>query len=154
MTPELNLYWQDNNGKRAEQRFYLPEGETVSQLVGRANALRNAIRSLSCAQLVGGELVFPDIIEPMGVAAPASNVLTGLVCLFEAEGVVGSLRVPSPAALPFEQTGPWAGQRVTREALAALNLVAPIEAAIAQTVFPWINPFPTTLVVAGIDFTP
>ena len=154
MTPELYLYWQDNNGKRSDQRFYLPEGEAVAQSVGRANAIRDALRPLSNAQLVGGELVYPDIIEPLGVAAVGSNALRHLVCLFRSGEIVGSLRIPSPTTLPFDSSGPWAGQRVTRDALAALNLVAPLDAAVALTVFPWLDPFPATLVVASIDVTP
>jgi hypothetical protein len=152
--PELHFYWEDNNGRQSLQKFFLPAGETVLESVGRANALRDAARSLSSARLVRGELVYVDIVEPAGAAAPASDVGQNLVMLFAEGGVTGSVRLPSPApSLPYDTSGPWASLRITRDALGGAGLLAALELAIAETVFPWGDLFPALFIVAGIDIT-
>lgn len=154
MGPAFHLYWRDNNNKPAQQTFWLPAGLSIAAYVARANALRNAARALSNAQIEGGELVFERAVE--GIETPAAagaDVRTNLVLFFRESHGIGSWRVPSPGQLPYDTTGEWRGIRITPAALASAGLLDQVQATAALTVTPWQTPFPSTFTVAGIDIT-
>lgn len=155
MQPQVYIYWEDNKGAEASQRFHLPGGETVGQSIARVNALRSALLPLSNARLTSARLVYRDVVDALGVAAGNSNVLKNLVCLLANGEERGTIKVPSPRPdLPYDSTGPWAGIRITRQAMVDAGLAGPVETALQACVWPWGDPFPTEFVVAGIDFVP
>ena len=152
MGPRLYIHWQDNNGRKATQLYYLPDGETVTQSMARANAISSVSQALSNARLTGGALVY-DQVDGVGTATPEANVRRNLLCLLRNASNQGSLRIPSPApVLPYDTSGPWQEIRITREAFLASGLIQPLEAALVHCVLPWGDPFPTEFIVAGTDY--
>lgn len=150
----LRFIWQDNNGKTAQQRIWLPDGEAVAASIGRANAIRDAARPISSAMLLRAELEYPEIVPGLpDPAAPGSDVRKNLVVFYRDNAETASIRFPSPApSLPYDTSGPWAGLRITRDSLITAGLVDELELISSLVVMEWGDPFPVAVSVAGIDF--
>lgn len=72
--PVLTIGFTDNNERPASMRFFLPpSANTVALALGRANALRDAIRPLTNARITGASLAFPLDENDGGIAPPESE---------------------------------------------------------------------------------
>lgn len=151
--PQLIMFWRDNNDKRARLSFWLPDGESVAQSVARANALRSALVPLTNARLEGARLSYDDIVEPVGSPAGDSDTRRNLVLILNDGAGPATVRLPSPRLdLPYDASGEWAGIRISAASWAAWPGAVTWLSALGLVVFPWGDPYPTTVSVAGIDF--
>lgn len=151
MGPKLTMSWRDNSGKLSRLGFWLPDGISVSDAIGRANTLRAALLPVVNARLDGATITYDDIVP----AGPAPSIWgdyrTNLVLIFSDERGTEAIRLPfAPVSLAYDAAGPWRGFRLLPPAMGA-GWVAQMAAALEPVVGPTFDPFPRTFVVGTRD---
>lgn len=148
MRPYIRLTFEDNGQKEAQLRVY-PADTSEAGAGAYALALAAAIEAVSDAAIVKLELVWPMPGVGSQVPGPASDVRAYTLLFYREGSRVASIGVPSANALPYDDTGPYAGIRVTRNRAEVSGVLPQLQAIPALLVGPDGTSFPQLFSVGG-----
>lgn len=134
---EAELIFEDRDGQRRTCSCYVVSSGTIADVIAFAAAAGDRAQGISDAQLVAGRLSSKVAPSLATVAGPASDVRRkALVILKGSDDTYGSLLVPSPGDLPWEQDGPYPGRRITKDTYPPDGPIAQLIGGLAVTVRP------------------
>lgn len=145
----MRFYWRDNNGKEAQVRLRTPD-TTLAGAEAQAFALASALQAVSDAALFKLDLSFKPTFTPGPAASPMSDARSYALLFYRNDDRTTSIQVPSPAGLPTETAGAYAGVRVTRELLELSGLLGQVESLPAGLVDGLGRPLGTAFSIGGI----
>lgn len=146
----VTFHWRDNNGKRCE--CVLRPGP-AARAAGLASFIEQAaavMRATSDAALYRAEYNYSEDFPDPGSAGPESDCRTSLLLFYRNGNETSSLSLPSPAALPFDDTGPYQGLRLSRDAALLSGLLPDLENLVRGALDPAGRPYGDYFIVGGI----
>lgn len=140
---EAELFIADRDGQRRTCSVYVLSSGTVGDLVEFASAAGDRVDAISDGQLVAGRLSARVPTSISTEAGPASDVRRKLLLILKGDDdTYGSILIPSPGEIPWEEDGPYPGRRVTKETYPPDGPLIALLPIVAQLVRPDGTPMP------------
>lgn len=143
-------YFIDRRGRVAQASWHLPIILTPAEAADRALYIASKALGVSNGLLTRVRLTWQWREEQPQVADPTSDVQTRVALYYRNEDGPEAQFVPSPRPELFEQTGPYAGVRVAASDPDVALLLSAFGDALASSLTPEGDPFPTVYVVGGL----
>lgn len=141
----------DNNGRKAEVRFWLPDVASLENIDAWPASIEAGLVAVSDARIIKAEALFTFALATNRAPAPDSDVRTFLALCYRNDNEAAAiLFVPSPGPLPLDLLGAYRGVRLG-VAAATVSGLLPALGKLAQGVLtPGGTSWPATFRVGGI----
>jgi len=151
MPVPLTFIWKDNNGKKAETRFWMPDTVTLDNVNAWPSHLETAMLLVSDARIERAEVRWNFPLSLNTTAGPNSDVSRILMLFYRNEGDPAAVSlVPSPGALPLDTVGAYRGVRLGLAAATVSGLLPDLERIADGTLTPGGTAWPGAFRVGGV----
>lgn len=145
----LEFTFIDNNGKTARTGMHMRRPDSIAELDSALLAYAGALSALSSAAILSARWqLFVDGL-PTPSIQPGANIYERGVLIFRDGTDYGVLSIPAPRGVLFDMDGPYRDIRISRQTLAMLGVLGPLEAAVASCALPDGTAFPSLYSVGG-----
>lgn len=145
----IETLWRDAAGEIGRVSLHVRDLSTVNDALNAAQDIVSAVDPLCSAVNFQATAYIPLDISQGPAAQEGSNIYDRAFFIFRDGPTRGVISVPAPNDMLFELGGSYRAIRITRERLAMLGLLSPLESAVSLLAIPGWASFPATFVVGG-----
>lgn len=147
----LTFHLVDNNGRQAKTALWVPVTAGAPAVLAFANAVRPRLLAITQNRLLGADYRDRLLGEEPGAAAAGASSLRSATLIYSVGTIADRLVVPSPVPQLAENSGPYAGFRITRASAQAAGLLDELETIVTGTLTESGEAWPGLFEVGSID---